>query len=156
MSLKAKRDVLLIALLLIISGGLFLLTRYAIFNKDASIVDIYYRNQVVVSVDLVNKTYDFEDQENANGYPMISAVNTENEALLFIIVLGDYEMGGVRQEVEIKIDFNQKTSQIIREESPRNICSNMGVSANQPLICLPNRVRVQFDFIDDEVDVIAR
>ena len=55
----------------------------------------------------------------------------------------------LRQIVVIQYDFGFKTVQIIEEQSPNNICSREGVSYGKPLICLPNRVRVEFETNDD-------
>jgi hypothetical protein len=59
-------------------------------------------------------------------------------------LLGDYTVNGIRQIVVIKYDFNKRSVQIIEEQSPNNICSREGESTGWPLICLPNRIRVEF------------
>jgi hypothetical protein len=61
-----------------------------------------------------------------------------------ITLLGDYTVNGIRQIVVIKYDFNKRSVQIIEEQSPNNICSREGESTGWPLICLPNRIRVEF------------
>jgi len=94
-----------------------------------------------------NYTQNVPDGYNQN-YPII------DEEAQTITLLGDYELNGIRQIVVIKYEFgtaNSKPSvEIIQEQSPNNICSREGVSTGKPLICLPNRIRVEFD--SSEVD----
>jgi hypothetical protein len=62
-----------------------------------------------------------------------------------ITLLGDYEVDGTRQIVVIEYNFGKRSVEIIEEQSPNNICSNEGLSTGKPLICLPNRIRVEFE-----------
>ena len=48
-------------------------------------------------------------------------------------------------DFEENYNYGNKTVEIIQEQSPNNICSREGVSSGWPLICLPNRIRVEFD-----------
>lgn len=144
-----KRDILLITILLLVVGGLFLYFQLFQSTGEANYAHVYYgaSNDPIVTIDFVkNEIVQYSEQEvpsNYGSFPMI------DEGKRTITLLGDYEINGVRQIVVIEYDFGLKTVQIIEEESPNHICSREGASTGKPLICLPNRVRVEFETNDD-------
>ena len=144
-----KRDILLITTLLLIVGGLFLYFQVFQNTGEANYAHVYYgaSNEPIVTIDFVkNEIVKYSDQKvpsTYGDYPII------DEGQKTITLLGDYEINGIRQIVVIEYDFGLKTVQIIEEESPNHICSREGVSTGKPLICLPNRVRVEFETNDD-------
>lgn len=145
-----KRDILLITILLLIVGGLFLYIQVFQQTDEANYAHVYYgsSDQPLVTIDFQkSEVIRHDEQEIPNdyseNYPLIDESNRT------ITLLGDYEVGGIRQVVVIQYDFGFKTVQIIEEQSPNNICSREGVSYGKPLICLPNRVRVEFETNDD-------
>lgn len=145
-----KRDILLITILLLIVGGLFLYIQVFQQTDEANYAHVYYgsSDQPLVTIDFQkSEVIRHEEQEIPNdyseSYPLIDESNRT------ITLLGDYEVSGIRQIVVIQYDFGFKTVQIIEEQSPNNICSREGVSYGKPLICLPNRVRVEFETNDD-------
>lgn len=146
LSVKNKRDILLVTLLFTILGGIFILFRLFAFQGEAEMANVYYgnSNQPIVSIDFVNyrvtKNY---DQQVPDSYEQIYPII--DETLRTITLLGDYELDGTRQIVVIQYNFGSKSVQIIQEHSPNKICSREGVSTGWPLICLPNRVRVEFE-----------
>ncbi|MBN2300800.1 MAG: hypothetical protein JXC31_06420 [Acholeplasmataceae bacterium] len=146
LSVKNKRDLLLVALLFVILGGIFILFKIYAYQGDASVANIYYgtSSDPIVSIDFANesvsKNYTQQVPENyAESYPIIDLTNRT------VTLLGDYELNGSRQIVVIEYNFGSKSVQIIQEQSPNHICSREGISTGFPLICLPNRVRVEFD-----------
>ncbi|MCF7931079.1 MAG: hypothetical protein K9L02_06190 [Acholeplasmataceae bacterium] len=146
LSVKNKRDFLLVTLLFTILGGIYILFRLFAFQGEASIANVYYgnSNDPIVSIDFVNyRVIRHYDQNVPNtydqGYPIIDEANQT------ITLLGDYEINGTRQIVVIQYNFGAKSVQIIQEQSPNKICSREGVSTAWPLICLPNRIRVEFE-----------
>jgi hypothetical protein len=149
---KNQRDIFLIVFLLIIVGGFFLYFQVLRTTEDASYAHIYYgtSNEPLVTIDFTkNEVVLIENQivpsTYNQSYPII------DEAQKTITLLGDYEVNGIRQVVIITYDFGSKTVQVIEEQSPNNICSKEGVSNGKPLICLPNRIRVEFE-VDSESD----
>lgn len=145
-----KRDILLITILLLIVGGLFLYIQVFQQTDEANYAHVYYgsSDQPLVTIDFQKlKVIRHEEQvvpnDYSGNYPLI------DESSRTITLLGDYEVSGIRQIVVIQYDFGFKTVQIIEEQSPNNICSREGVSYGKPLICLPNRVRVEFETNDD-------
>lgn len=146
LSVKNKRDLLLVTLLFTILGGIYILFRLFAFQGEASIANVYYgtSNEPIVSIDFINyrviANYDQDVPSSYNQvYPII------DESANTITLLGDYEIDGTRQIVVIQYNFGAKSVQIIQEQSPNNICSREGVSTGWPLICLPNRIRVEFE-----------
>lgn len=153
-SVQNKRDIVLVSLLFVLLGGLFIAFKLFAYRDDASLAHVYYGNSSdpIVTIDFVNyrviKNYtqsvpsDYEDI-----YPLI------NEGQQTITLLGDYEINGERQIVVIRFDYGRKSVQIIQEQSPNNICSREGESTGWPLICLPNRIRVEFETNDEDFTV---
>lgn len=147
---QKKRDLILASLLFVILGVLFVLFRMFAFQGEASVAHVYYgnSNEPIVTIDFVNyrvlRNYDQDAPHSGNPYPIIDL-----EAQT-ITLLGDYQVSGVRQIVVIKYDFERKSVRIIEESSPNNICSREGESTGWPLICLPNRIRVEFESNDED------
>ncbi len=146
------RDIVLTAVLLLLAGGIFLVIRFTTLTGDTSFANVYYgtSNEPIVSVDfdagdaVVMYAQDVGETYTTN-YPFIEeGFNEAEHAVIWVTLLGDYEIEGVRQELVIEFDLDQKSIQIIEEESPQNICSRQGISTVAPLICLPNRIRVEF------------
>lgn len=156
-SVQTKRDIFLSVALFIVVGALFLLFRLTAFNSDATQAYIFYGDlsNPIVTIDFaynngegrIVKNYDQEVPNNYGNYPIIN----ENDQT--ITLLGDYEIDGVRQIVVIKYDYVKKSVQIIEEQSPNNICSREGESTGWPLICLPNRIRVEFDTNEEDFTI---
>lgn len=156
-SVQTKRDMVLSIALFIVVGALFLLFRLTAFNSDATQAYVYYGDlsNPIVTIDFaynngegrIIKNYDQEVPTEYGVYPLI------DEEKNTITLLGDYEIDGVRQIVVIQYDFAKKSVQIIQEQSPNNICSREGESTGWPLICLPNRIRVEFDTNEEDFTI---
>lgn len=147
---KNKRDILLITILLLVVGGLFLYIQLFQTTDNANYAHIYYgtSDEPIATIDFQkSEVIKFKDQDVPDEYDDIYPII--DQAQRTITLLGDYEINGVRQIVVIKYDFGLRTVQIIKEESPYHICSKEGVSNGKPLICLPNRVRVEFESNND-------
>ncbi len=146
LSVKNKRDILLVTVLFVILGGVFILFRLFAFQTAASSANVYYgtSTEPLVTIDFVNyRVIENGNQTVPSAYQDIYPIIDETHQT--ITVLGDYEVNGVRQIVVIAYDYGARSVQIIQEQSPHHICSLQGVSTGYPLICLPNRVRVEFD-----------
>jgi hypothetical protein len=153
-TVQKKRDIVLASLLFVLLGGLFILFRLFAFQGEASAANIYYgsSNEPIVTIDFVNYRVINHYQQNVpseygSNFPIID----ENQRT--ITLLGDYQVNGTRQIVVIQYDFGRKSVQIIQESSPNNICSREGESTGWPLICLPNRIRVEFESSDEDFTV---
>jgi hypothetical protein len=153
-NVQGKRDLLLITLLFVILGGIYISFRIFAFNTEASIANVYYgtSSEPIVVIDFVNnRVTKIYDQDTPGSGDTVYPIIDENQRT--ITLLGDYTVGGVRQVVVIKYDFGRKSVQVIKESSPNNICSREGESTGWPLICLPNRVRIEFETTDEDFTV---
>ncbi|MDY0276583.1 MAG: hypothetical protein RBQ97_00720 [Acholeplasma sp.] len=162
----SKRDVLIIVIIAIIALSGFLIFNQIFKNANSSkaVVQYWYTNdngfnktEDLVEVDFVNKKVKkLNEQSHVPGeygkYPII------NEEEQLITVLGEFinEETNKRVELVIKYDFNEKSMQIVKEESPRNICSKAGISFGKPLICIPNQVKVIFVTTEEDVDGVIQ
>lgn len=147
---KNQRDILLIAILLFVVGGFFLYFQVFKEVEDASYAHIYYgpSSEPLVTIDFIKNEVNIIDSQRVpnsytQNYPIV------DEAQKTITLLGDFEVNGIRQVVIITYNFGSKTVQVIEEQSPNNICSKEGASNGKPLICLPNRVRIEFESDSD-------
>ncbi|MDY0074901.1 MAG: hypothetical protein RBR75_03305 [Acholeplasmataceae bacterium] len=148
---QKKRDIMLAVLLFILLGGVFIAFRLLAFKDDASMAYVYYGTSsdpivtIAFTEQQIIRHYDQDTPASyEKDYPIIDEDNQT------ITILGDYMIDGIRQDVVIKYDFAKKSVQIIEEQSPNHICSREGESTGWPLICLPNRVRVEF--VNDQGD----
>lgn len=151
---QTKRDIFLIIGLLLIIGVVFVVFNVRLKNQDVSEAHIYYGNisEPIVIIDFSYNNGEGKIIENYNQdvpveYGNFPIIDLKEQT---ITLLGDYVLNGRRQEVVIKYDFNEKSVQIIKEQSPNNICSREGKSTGKPLICLPNRIRVEFKSTDED------
>jgi hypothetical protein len=153
-SVQNKRDWILATLLFVLLGGLFIAFRLFAFADEASLAYVYYGNsdEPIVTIDFINyRVISNYDQNVPSEYDDIYPVINEGQQT--ITLLGDYEINGVRQIVVIRFDYGRKSVEIIQEQSPNNICSREGESTGWPLICLPNRIRVEFETNDEDFTV---
>lgn len=151
---QTKRDIILIISLLILMGVVFVWFNLRLKNQEVSEAHVYYGNiaEPIVTIDFsynngegrIIKNFNQEVPEEYGVFPIIDLKEQT------ITLLGDYVLNGKRQEVVIKYNFAEKSVQIIREQSPNNICSREGKSTGKPLICLPNRIRVEFKSTDED------
>jgi hypothetical protein len=147
---QKKRDLILSIVLFVVIGSAFLAFRLFAFNTEAAIAHVYYgaSSEPIVTINFntgqITKHRDQEGVDSDTVYPIIDEMNQT------ITLLGDYKVGGVRQIVVIQYNIEKRSVQIIEEQSPNNICSREGESTGWPLICLPNRIRVEFEASDED------
>jgi len=153
-SVQNKRDWILATLLFVLLGGLFIAFRLFAFADEASLAYVYYGNsdEPIVTIDFINyRVISNYDQNVPSEYDDIFPIINEGQQT--ITLLGDYKINGERQIVVIRYDYGRKSVEIIQEQSPNNICSREGESTGWPLICLPNRIRVEFETNDEDFTV---
>jgi len=120
-------DCILIIIIVVCSIGLYSSFKYFIEGSEASIVNVYYENKLVATLDLN------QDQTlllSQSKYPSLLA--------------------------DLEIEVKNRKVQISKETSPNNICSKQGWSDSplKPLVCLPNKVMVTVDTGEIVVDGI--
>ena len=137
---------------------MFFVFQYVVYAGDAVYAYVYYGvDEPIVTIDFtkqeVTRNFDQEvSQDYSVAYPVINI--NEDQGYTEIILLGDFEISGVKQEVVIQIDFIENRVRVKEEESPLNVCSKQGWSTAAPLICLPNKVRVEFDSSTSDIDFV--
>ncbi|HHT82079.1 MAG TPA: hypothetical protein GX003_01385, partial [Acholeplasmataceae bacterium] len=138
--LKVKRDLILFSVLLIVFGGAFL--NYHFWPRKAALrANISYQQEVYVEVNFSERNATIIKYQEDDNYPRKEVGNDYLE----ITLLGDFKVDGVRQEVVILIDFDQKRIRVSEEKSPFNLCSKQGWTNYGYIICLPNSVSIDFD-----------
>ncbi len=150
-NIRNKRDWLMVVLLFVILGGAFLAFRMLAFTEDATRAHVFYgtSSEPIVTIDFIKgDIITHYRQPVPEGYDDIYPL-IDSQAQT-ITLLGDFTVGGTRQPVVIRYDFVRRSVQVIEEQSPNNICSREGESSGWPLICLPNRVRIEFESTDED------
>lgn len=152
---KKTKDIILISILTVILGTVFLVFQLIVFKQESSQASILYQNQELIIVDFDKKTYQqvlTQNQVNDNISDAYPIIQMESEFIGHITLIGDYESS----EVVIEFNYTNKTMQVIKETSPRKVCSFVGASTFQPIECRPNNIRVIFkaqqqDHLDGEL-----
>ncbi len=151
-----KRDFYMLAILVVLFSTLFLVFKFVVFSGEAVTAEIYYGlGEPLVTVDFKNEEVIRNKDQDTNtqiNYPLIR--ENDDTGYIEVIVLGDYKIEGIRQEVIVEIDFTQNRLRVVYEESPLNVCSKQGWSTAVPLICLPNKVRIEFNAEQSDIDFI--
>jgi hypothetical protein len=144
---KNKRDVIMIIGVMILFVALFFTYQAFAYGDEAARAFIYYGNlpEPIVTIDFNRGKVTVHRTQDTSGDIVYPYVDEDDQT---ITLLGDYEISGIRQIVVIAYDYVDRSVEVIRESSPNNICSREGVSTGKPLICLPNRIRIEFDTSD--------
>lgn len=131
-------DISLFILLIFISGLGYLNFKFWP-KKQKSYAEINYGQEKIACVDFnKNKINIIKKQDSI--YPKLKTIENKE----YIILLGDFKVNGIKQEVYIEIDFSNKKIRVSKEQSPHNYCSLQGWSDNGAIICLPNKISIVF------------
>lgn len=63
-----------------------------------------------------------------------------------------YEVDGYNGKINIEVK-NDKL-RVVEETSPLHLCSKQGFSNTTPIVCLPNKIIIEFN--NDELDTVVR
>lgn len=68
----------------------------------------------------------------------------------------EYTIKGYNGQVVIKV--NSGKIGVIKETSPRNLCSKQGFvsNSNEPIVCLPNKIVIKIEKESNEIDTVIR
>jgi len=152
-NVQKKRDIIFTTVLFLTIGAVFLAVQLFAFSSEAVVAKIYYgaSSDPIVTINFVSgQVIRHRNQEDVEGNAIYPIIDEEKQT---ITLLGDYKIDGIRQILVIEYNIENKSVQIIEEKSPNNICSREGVSTGWPLICLPNRIRVEFGTSDEDFSV---
>lgn len=153
---KKKRDYILLVISASFFGLILMLFQMFAYKGTAKSAFIFYgSNDYLIEVDFENKKYNINNAEliryqnvfNDDRYPIIEYENNK------ITLLGMYKKEGNFQEVVIQVDMDKRSIEIVKEESPLNICSKQGVSRGRPLVCLPNNIYIYFNTKEKNLEI---
>lgn len=157
---QLKRDLILIASLVLIVGIIFILYYSLKDEPEAAIVS--YESIVLFELSMDNGKYKQATETfNAEFLPEIKEdklfIDNEEFTLLqegygVLKFENNYFVKGKLGFVHIEYNKTTKKIRVVEETSPYNICSNQGYSNNAPIVCLPNYISIKFS--KSEVDEI--
>lgn len=157
---KSKSDFLVIGILLILFGAILVITLAT--RKAGEQAYVKFKNEILFTINLENGAY--TKAEGQTLYEVSSLPDIEADELLIDgIPFTELELGKGIVKYEnhyfilgnlgfIWIEYNNHKVRVKEETSPYNICSRIGFSDVQPIICLPNFVTIEFS--DLGLDVI--
>lgn len=152
MKTKTKHDALVIGILLIVFGSILIIT--LVSRKAGEQAYVKYKNELLFTIDL--ETGNFKKHESQTIFTVNSLPIIEGDQLLIdqvaftqlelgkgIVVYQDnyFILGNLGF---IWIEYANHKVRVKAETSPYNICSRVGFSDVQPIICLPNFVTIEF------------
>lgn len=152
MKTKTKHDTLVIGFLLILFGAILMVSLAT--RKAGEQAYIKYKNNTLFAINLENGA--FTKADNQTVYTVDSLPKIDGEILLIDettftqLSLGE---GIVKYQNNyfilgnlgfIWIEYSNHKVRVKEETSPYNICSRVGYSDLQPIICLPNYITIEF------------
>lgn len=169
---QLKRDLLLIGIVTVVVIGVILLTFLTRTVGDTAIIK--YENITLFEVSMDSGSF----RESTEVYNVdknhiiivedstkIYIKETENSAKVEFTKLkkgegvirhgdNEYYIMGDLGIVHILYSPERKMIKVVKETSPKNVCSKQGFSNNAPIVCLPNLVFISFSNSDLD-DVIG-
>ena len=152
MKTKTKHDTLVVGLLLILFGGILIVSLAT--RKAGELAYIKYKNNTLFAINLENGAFTKADGQTVYTVDTLPDINDEtliiDEIPFTDLALGE---GIVKYQNNyfilgnlgfIWIEYNNHKVRVKEETSPYNICSRVGYSDLQPIICLPNYVTIEF------------
>lgn len=152
MKTKTKHDTLVVGLLLILFGAILVISLAT--RKSGEQAYIKYKNTTMFAINLENG--EFTKAQNQTLYTVNTLPDIQGDQLF----IGDVEFtnlalgqGIVKYQNHyfilgnlgfIWIEYKDNKVRVKEETSPYNICSRVGFSDLQPIICLPNYVTIEF------------
>lgn len=149
---KTKHDTLVVGLLLIVFGAILIVSLAT--RKAGEQAYIKYKNDTLFAINLDNGEFTKAESQTvfvANSLPDIDGDTLIVNGIIYTeLTLGQ---GIVRYQNNyfilgnlgfIWIEYSNHKVRVKEETSPYNICSRVGYSDLQPIICLPNYVTIEF------------
>ncbi len=152
MKTKTKHDTLVVGLLLILFGAILIISLAT--RKSGEQAYIKYKNTTMFAINLENG--EFTKANNQTVYNVEALPDIQGDQLLIeSIEFTDLTLGqGIVKYQNnyfilgnlgyIWIEYKDNKVRVKEETSPYNICSRVGFSDLQPIICLPNYVTIEF------------
>src|SRR5690625_1157007 len=142
--MKTKyRDIIIIIVVSLIALFGYFMFKKAFNDKTYDKAIVKFNGEVVATVYFKERRV---EKEVEGEYPKIDLKNN------FIIILGNPQEENKRYEVFIKYNFEKRSMQIAKEESPKKYCSREGKKTSGSITCLPNGVVISFENYGDDFD----
>jgi len=142
--MKTKyRDIIIIIVVSLIALFGYFMFKKAFNDKTYDKAIVKFNGEVVATVYFKERRV---EKEVEGEYPKIDLKNN------FIIILGNPQEENKRYEVFIKYNFEKRSMQIAKEESPKKYCSREGEKTSGSITCLPNGVVISFENYGDDFD----
>lgn len=152
MKTKTKHDTLVVGVLLILFGAILIISLAT--RKSGEQAYVKYKNTTMFAINLENGEFTKANNQtvyNVDALPVIQGDQLIIESIEFTdLTLGQ---GIVKYQNNyfilgnlgfIWIEYKDNKVRVKEETSPYNICSRVGFSDLQPIICLPNYVTIEF------------
>lgn len=149
---KTKHDTLVVGVLLILFGAILIISLAT--RKSGEQAYVKYKNTTMFAINLENG--EFTKANNQTVYNVDALPDIQGDQLLIeSIEFTDLTLGhGIVKYQNnyfilgnlgfIWIEYKDNKVRVKEETSPYNICSRVGFSDLQPIICLPNYVTIEF------------
>lgn len=149
---KSKHDTLVVGVLLILFGAILMISLAT--RKSGEQAYVKYKNTTMFAINLENG--EFTKANNQTVYTVDNLPDIQGDQLyveaieITNLTLGQ---GIVKYQNNyfilgnlgfIWIEYKENKVRVKEETSPYNICSRVGFSDLQPIICLPNYVTIEF------------
>lgn len=158
-----KKDIILISIVSLIVLGILIFSLAT--RKAGDTAFIKYSDNELFRVDLKTgkyeaktTTYVEETKPLIDGNNLLIGTTIDNriEKGSGVIIYVEEKVThfyilAFRGYLHIEYSKDRKQIRVVEEDSPYNICSNLGFSNSKPIICLPNLVSIVFD---NDVDII--
>ncbi|MDX9807852.1 MAG: NusG domain II-containing protein [Acholeplasma sp.] len=152
MKTKSKHDTLVVGVLLILFGAILMISLAT--RKSGEQAYVKYKNTTMFAINLENG--EFTKANNQTVYTVDNLPDIQGDQLYVeAIEITDLTLGqGIVKYQNnyfilgnlgfIWIEYKDNKVRVREETSPYNICSRVGFSDLQPIICLPNYVTIEF------------
>jgi len=149
---KSKHDTLVVGVLLILFGAILMISLAT--RKSGEQAYVKYKNTTMFAINLENG--EFTKANNQTVYTVDNLPDIQGDQLYVeAIEITDLTLGqGIVKYQNnyfilgnlgfIWIEYKDNKVRVREETSPYNICSRVGFSDLQPIICLPNYVTIEF------------
>jgi hypothetical protein len=146
---STKKDWVFISVISMIILSFFVYFQYLNEAHSSGIAYVYYSasDDPIATINFNRKEVVVHYTQDDTGESVFPLVDLDQQT---ITILGDYEVDGIRQVVVIGYNFNDNSVRIVEEESPYHVCSRQGETTQYALICLPNGVRVEFSYSEED------
>ena len=149
---KTKHDTLVVGVLLILFGAILMISLAT--RKSGEQAYVKYKNTTMFAINL--ESGEFTKANNQTVYNVDALPDIQgNQLIIESIEFTDLTLGqGIVKYQNnyfilgnlgfIWIEYKDNKVRVKEETSPYNICSRVGFSDLQPIICLPNYVTIEF------------